>query len=471
MVPPGTAFTYDSDTFIQYLSYLIDAVVTDDSPTGWATRAFAEPLGIPELFAYDGQVYGIGGNISTGGGQMMSCRDVARVGTLINNGGRWVSPAGEVVSLVSEDYMAQLSRPSFPAFNKGYGFLTWLNTNVGPDGPHCCAPRWSSVGFVNQTNGSVSRRGSCCAVLNNSGVKPLPCDLFATNSLNEEAATDHYPYKMLWDGAQYIEQSIIDDNTPAGLPRAPYDLMMGQGEGGEYMFMVPSLNLTVVTMGSSYPRSKICSDGYDDAFTVSLAWNAISGAFVPTAERAATAALTAPERAAGGSPARPGPPLRPVDGAAEPRQRRQSRAAAATDTAQMAGSCQCDCPSGQGFGRCFNVPSADIPPHVDPNLPTFRCSHLGPNSTVGRKILSPAAFCPMLGMTVNCDPTINHNSSLLCRRGLHKCDVLSECSTIEGMPSTFAVATCACPTSNYISMSPCVWSRQPCVYTPYYLPG
>ena len=48
--------------------------------------------------------------------------------------------------------------------------------------------------------------------------------------------------------------------------------------------MVPILNLSVVAMGSSVSRSTRCVSGYDDAFTVSLAWNAISHAFLPPKE-------------------------------------------------------------------------------------------------------------------------------------------------------------------------------------------
>jgi hypothetical protein len=76
-------------------------------------------MGIPELFAYDGLVYDIGGNISAGGGQMMSCLDIARVGTLIVNEGRWKDADGAPTQLVSKEYIAQLKQPAFPEFNKG----------------------------------------------------------------------------------------------------------------------------------------------------------------------------------------------------------------------------------------------------------------------------------------------------------------------------------------------------------------
>jgi CubicO group peptidase (beta-lactamase class C family) len=50
--PPGTQFTYDSDQYIQHLSHLITAV-TGMPAVEWATKHFAAPLGIPDLYIYD----------------------------------------------------------------------------------------------------------------------------------------------------------------------------------------------------------------------------------------------------------------------------------------------------------------------------------------------------------------------------------------------------------------------------------
>ena len=62
-VPPGTMFTYDSYYFIQHLSALIRAV-TGMSPTRYAREAYGEPMGMPDLFDYDGYIYDIGDDIS-----------------------------------------------------------------------------------------------------------------------------------------------------------------------------------------------------------------------------------------------------------------------------------------------------------------------------------------------------------------------------------------------------------------------
>ena len=102
--PPGTVFTYDSEEYTQHLSFLLEAITGGEAPIAWATRNYAIPLGVPELFLYDGLVYDIGGNISAGGGQMVSCRDVARVGALIVQRGVWRNAQGEAYQMMPEWY-------------------------------------------------------------------------------------------------------------------------------------------------------------------------------------------------------------------------------------------------------------------------------------------------------------------------------------------------------------------------------
>jgi CubicO group peptidase (beta-lactamase class C family) len=157
-VAPGTFFSYDSFGYIQHLSDAL-AKATAEPAVAWATREFAEKLGLPELFLSDGVA---GGGVSAGGGQLMTCRDLARVGTLLVNGGRWADAAGEEYDLLSADYARQQLSPSYPDFNAGYGFLTWLNTNVtawGRGESHCCAPRWGGARRCTPDNATC---GGCC---------------------------------------------------------------------------------------------------------------------------------------------------------------------------------------------------------------------------------------------------------------------------------------------------------------------
>jgi hypothetical protein len=47
------------------------------------------------------------------------------------------------------------------------------------------------------------------------------------------------------------------DNSPPDGVAAPFDMAMAQGSGGRYMLVIPSLNTTIVSMGSSGPASLV----------------------------------------------------------------------------------------------------------------------------------------------------------------------------------------------------------------------
>eukprot|EP01047_Picozoa_sp_COSAG01_P008640 COSAG01_NODE_342_length_18601_cov_43.546319_10_plen_292_part_00 len=120
---PGTAFTYDSDNYIAHASHLIEAVAKTGSGY-WATENFAVPLGLPDLYTEDGE------HTDIGGGQMMSCNDLLRVGQLVLNKGLWkkfdkATGAASTFQLVSKAYVEELMKPQHPKFLRNYGLLTW----------------------------------------------------------------------------------------------------------------------------------------------------------------------------------------------------------------------------------------------------------------------------------------------------------------------------------------------------------
>lgn len=85
-------------------------------------------------------------------------RDMARVGLLMLNHGRW---AGE--QLLSEDWVYLMSHPSFEDASTGYGYLTWMNSlsnwtdliGVKKQGPtDGCAPTAQYPSYPHQPSGA-----------------------------------------------------------------------------------------------------------------------------------------------------------------------------------------------------------------------------------------------------------------------------------------------------------------------------
>eukprot|EP01050_Picozoa_sp_SAG11_P021228 SAG11_NODE_3734_length_2258_cov_1.141732_3_plen_131_part_00 len=52
-MPPGSKFTYDSEEYIQHISYALSAVVPNNSALAYAREHFAVPLGMDDFFDYD----------------------------------------------------------------------------------------------------------------------------------------------------------------------------------------------------------------------------------------------------------------------------------------------------------------------------------------------------------------------------------------------------------------------------------
>ena len=142
--------TYDSENYIQHISYTLSTVARKKGMQGayeYVKKLFAEPIGLPTLFDYDAT----GTEFSAGGGQMMSCRDIARVGQVFLNKGMWLDANSKPYQMSDPTYLAQMVEPAFPGVVDGYGLLTWLNTDMrkpaddkGTPRSHCCAPRWAN---------------------------------------------------------------------------------------------------------------------------------------------------------------------------------------------------------------------------------------------------------------------------------------------------------------------------------------
>lgn len=117
-IPAGKKFYYDGAA-ADHLADVITGASGIRSHDYMMTRVVAA-LGCEE-FAYQPEGVDLAGNIRIGGSILMSCRDLARLGQLYLNGGRW---AGD--QLIDAAYIAEAVTPS--PRNPNYGFLWWLNT-------------------------------------------------------------------------------------------------------------------------------------------------------------------------------------------------------------------------------------------------------------------------------------------------------------------------------------------------------
>ena len=504
---PGSRFTYDSDQYIDHLAYLISKVTGEESAV-WATREYAIPLGLPpDIFAYDGFEDPLDGTeFSPGGGQMMTCRDHLRVAQLLINKGRWYADDGvgrsaatpegyaaaerlfgaagdgvqkqrPVVQLLSEDYVAQFLRPSFPEVVQSYGFLTWLNRPVNEDG--CCSPRWGSP---------VS------AATDGTPLKPVnTCQQWVT------PASSRSHGQMIGD-SMYAGGQPASVHQQGWLPevaRAPVDLALGMGMSAKYSIIVPSQGLAAVSIGLSWSSSVACplgaypldpdtqalspngtkikrplkanSPGYDDSWSSTQFWRSlgnISAALEKSQQQGVDGQHTIRLRRSAELAPR----------AAQVADHDPTMSATAWNASSRAarsfgaGACYAYCPPGMGFGFCFNMPKG---------TPKGDCSsvaHLAP------------AVCPSHGAPRQCQsPSIPADwdcesvelDGMRCRqigRGCGPVEPAGEAG--HGLPPAnpaYDFSTCLCEPDFFVNGdgydNGLVWTAEACVYSPFTPPA
>ncbi|MEW5688138.1 MAG: serine hydrolase [Pseudomonadota bacterium] len=142
-IAPGSTFYYDGAP----ADHLADvtAAATGMTSHRYMMEHVVAPLGC-EVFRYQPEGVDRAGNIRIGGSILLSCRDMARLGQLYLNRGRWGS-----AQLVEADYITRALTPS--PLNASYGYLWWLNG----EGRVASAPR--DMAFA------AGARGQFCFVL------------------------------------------------------------------------------------------------------------------------------------------------------------------------------------------------------------------------------------------------------------------------------------------------------------------
>lgn len=116
-LPPGQVYHYDGEPADHLSTVVANAAGQPSHEYAW--RELLEPLGV-ENFRYQPEGIDPQGNVRIGGSIEASVRDLARLGQLWLNKGRW---AGE--QLVDSSYVEQSVSPS--KLNPHYGFLWWLS--------------------------------------------------------------------------------------------------------------------------------------------------------------------------------------------------------------------------------------------------------------------------------------------------------------------------------------------------------
>ena len=471
---PGTAFTYDSESYIQHLAHLLDQRVSASSPNATARQfgsALLAKLGLPHFYAADRGAPGDvdGREFWAGGGQPMSCRDAARIAQLVLNRGLWPSAAtagaeatgtraaeGAPTRLVAEEFIAQMTTPQYPARGFSYGFLTWLNAKHADHAGSapCCAPRWGP-------------RETC--------------------------------------SGPHLATALLGDDL-ADL--APADVAVGMGWLAKYLFVVPSRNLSLVSLGASWGSSLQCrlghtqptdppyNDGYDDSFSASVLWKALDAAMMTPSEQptrprpvihsapsvvsaatlsaiatvtAATAATaTAATAATAASAAAAATATSPVGAAAVITSVGGGHDASSEPVAppppQTHGSCTCLCPPGRGFGGCYDLDAAPPPGSSDAE----RCRPFQP--------LAPRD-CPAVGIVRQCHTPARLPGDEDCAAagaamrgdvgtpnvwgGHLNCTLRAPCAADPLVGAFAATATCSCQPVRYGDYA-CHWTPMPC---------
>ena len=116
-IPAGASFYYDGAA-ADHLANVIHGASGQPSHDYMMAHVIA-PMGC-ETFEYQHEGIDKERNVRFGGSVLMSCRDLARLGQLYLNGGRWAG-----AQLIDRTYIASAVTPS--PLNPNYGFLWWLN--------------------------------------------------------------------------------------------------------------------------------------------------------------------------------------------------------------------------------------------------------------------------------------------------------------------------------------------------------
>ena len=195
---------------------------------------------------------------------MMSCREIAKVGQLILNKGKWIDADGKPYQMADPAYIAQVNQPAFPGIIDGYGLLTWLNTDMrkpadakGTPRSHCCAPRWANGEGYTPPGRPYT---TCCSPSPGYNTTPgavdIPCDLNLPVLPERPCADDPSPECLKErDPSEYTVTQNLGDAFPDTDKIYPNgggeNIGFGMGQFAKYVWIAPDQNVVVSSFGQS----------------------------------------------------------------------------------------------------------------------------------------------------------------------------------------------------------------------------
>ncbi|CAE7618299.1 unnamed protein product [Symbiodinium sp. CCMP2592] len=472
--PPGVKFEYNSGEHIQHLSALIRVLTSEHyaSPVDWAEDQFAKPLGLPGLFDHDG----LDGDISIGGGQLMSCPQLARIGQLLMNRGAWpissapawpldwlpwASNKTSVFQLVSKDYIREMTRPSFPQVVSTYGFLVWLNHATSPEDSSCCMctcgacfgingppifgvneEAWFATGYLTRYLIMLPERDAFVVSLGMDLTGSTSCSVtwswFSITYDDSFGALLHY---LVLEAALPLPAStttLTSTTTTRTLTSTTQTLTTYTTTSGTTVLQTTTTSLTSAAHGNwpldwLWPTTSTTTAGWWPlAFFDGGLKNANSTTTTTTFDLSTV--IYNHGTKSNVSHVR--------------RSKRHKKKEHEVDKGYMGGSCTCSCPVDQDFGRCYPLPN---------DMVFGKWSHGQEACDVfGSGYLLSERSCPNVGVVQPCTSNswaIGGGTHDVCGRsfwtedmGLN-CSQLTFCDSSHGQPifvDTRRLATCSC---------------------------
>ena len=297
----GTVWHHDN--FGELLDVLSDVVATatGGKPNEWAKKHFTRPLGVSDFFGGNGGDRVGGTRLRFAGGQMATCRDAARFGQLIANGGVWLDENGVGQRLVDEDFVKRMTASSSPNANANAGYSTLVHPGTTASGQPRATAFFAGVEVGSGALGKGSRKAAQAGGRKKSKKEMKAGEkskdprqtkidaavsaeqthlLGAAKQLDLEHAKEGHPTSLsslgdapqekhrapAWEDYEGAEKTGCGDTGSSssailGADGPSFPLAFAVGKLGKFVVVAPTTNTVVVSMGNTWGASAECPSG------------------------------------------------------------------------------------------------------------------------------------------------------------------------------------------------------------------